>query len=166
MLHILFSIITTLATLTLVITSPISIALTILLIAICIALIIATFISSWLAFLLFLIYIGGILVIFAYFVATAPNTPINTKIFIIIRTFIFIGIFILSNIRLTPFKSTQSLNLNTFYTPDAFNTLIILAIILLLTIVIVVKLVNLQKGPLRPFKNNYVQTHPCISPSY
>lgn len=156
MLNIIFALLTTLATLTLVITSPITIAITILIISICIALIIATFISSWIAFLLFLIYIGGMLIIFAYFVATSPNAPINYKIPLLISILTFISLFSILNINSTPYKSNHSLILNTFYSPNTFSTLIILALILLLTMVIVVKIVNLQKGPLRPFQNHYV----------
>lgn len=156
MIHILFSIITSLAIITLIIYTPISIAIIILIMSICVALITSSIISSWVAFLLFLIYVRGILVIFAYFVATAPNTPINSKTPILLRTIIFFRFYIiLSNSNSTPYKSDQNI-LNTFYSPNTFDSLIILALILLLTIVIVVKLVNLQKGPLRPFKNKYV----------
>lgn len=151
MLSILLSIIPTLASATLLLTNPISLAITILIIAIITALLIALLISSWIAFLLFLIYIGGILVIFAYFVATAPNFPIRIKLPLITRLIIFSSIFLLIQKSSIQPISIQSSSLNTFYSIHSTPTLLIIALILLLTIIIVVKLVSLPKGPLRPF---------------
>lgn len=152
MSKILFIIITTTASISIIITNPISLALTILIIAILTALLIALLISSWIAFLLFLIYIGGILVIFAYFVATAPNFPINMKPTILIRTLIIIILFIYVNNKSNtqPITSLSS-SLNTFYSHQTIHTLTIIAFLLLLTIIIVIKVVSLPKGPLRPF---------------
>lgn len=151
MLIFLLTIIPTLATATLLIPNPLSLAIIILTIAITTALLIALLISSWIAFLLFLIYIGGILVIFAYFVATSPNFPINIKIPLTIRFFIFSVLLYLLQNTSPQIVSIKSSSLNTFYSTHTTSTLIILALILLLTIIIVVKLVSLPKGPLRPF---------------
>lgn len=152
MLSIFISILVTTAIATLLIYNPISLAITILTTAITTAILTSLLISSWIAFLLFLIYIGGILVIFAYFVATSPNAPINIKIPIILRTLTFYITFIYlynSHHTLPIYKSSSFLN--TFYSSHTTPTLMILALILLLTIIIVVKLVSLPKGPLRPF---------------
>jgi len=151
MLYILLTTIATIATITLLITNPVSLAILILIIAISIAISFSIFLSSWVAFLLFLIYIGGILIIFAYFVATSPNAPINFKIPIILGITTFIIIFLLAKKLLLPYNFTQSTSLNTFYSVESYRTLFILALVLLWAIIVIVKVVSLPKGPLRPF---------------
>jgi len=153
MLYILLTIIATIATITWIITNPVSLAILILIIAISIALSFSIFLSSWVAFLLFLIYIGGILIIFAYFVATSPNAPINFKLPLTIGSITFIIIFIISHKLLPPYNFTQSTSLNTFYSTESYRTLFILALVLLWAIIVIVKVVSLPKGPLRPFNN-------------
>lgn len=132
--------------------NPITIGVLILIIALSLAIIYGLTLSSWIAFLLFLIYVRGILVIFAYFVALSPNQQINK--FIIVPSIIFILSVVITirwaNIypNITP---TFQYLINTFYTNINIPILIILAIILFLTMVVVVKIVTNNKGPLRPF---------------
>jgi NADH-ubiquinone oxidoreductase chain 6 len=136
------------------INNPIQITL----IIICIALIVATIfcrtLSSWYAFLIFLIYVGGILVIFAYFTASSPNQQyISTKKIIKgILSFTLvtgrINILINNLINITPSKSNQLISI---FTVHNIYTLIIITLVLLITIVIVVKLCSRSKGPLRTF---------------
>jgi len=158
-----YSILTTIRRLTTLILSPINLGLTILIIALSTSIIFALIYSSWIAFLLFLIYIRGILIIFAYFVTLSPNIPINISKPILITIPIITYIIFLEN-SLYPPLTTFQININTFYSPLTRNTLIILALVLLLTIVIVVKITSSTKGPLRPF--NYVQTNSLITPSH
>jgi len=134
--------------------NPLSMGLSILIIALFIALIFSYSISSWIAFLIFLIYISGILVIFAYFISLTPNLTINlpSLILLVVVTFSFIfRIFYTINISI---HLTPSFNLhhNILYLKFNFILLIILALMLLLTIIIVIKLTSYSKGPLRPFK--------------
>lgn len=154
MLYLLITTIITTAIFTLIINTPITIGINILIIALSTATLYATLISSWIAFLLFLIYIRGTLVIFAYFVAMSPNTQIYTtyQIIIILLTWpITLAIFII--ISPNPEISNFSIQSNTFYTKFSIPTLIILALVLLFTILIVVKISSNTKGPLRPFLN-------------
>jgi NADH-ubiquinone oxidoreductase chain 6 len=58
---------------------PLSLGLWILILSISISVLIRTSFSRWFGFIIFLIYIGGILVIFAYFVAIQPNQQFNLK---------------------------------------------------------------------------------------
>jgi hypothetical protein len=52
--------------------------------------------------------------------------------------------------------SSQPLLINMLYLPFFIPILIFLALILLFTIIVVVKLTILSKGPLRPFSSHYV----------
>lgn len=141
-----------------IIISPLSIGITILFIALSVAIIFSCAISSWIAFLIFLIYVSGILVIFSYFVSLTPNQSTNLiSIFITISS-TFIILFLLSLVTYIKSPSpviyfTQS---NIFYLKQNSSILILLALILLLTIIIVVKLTTNTKGPLRSFINKYV----------
>jgi hypothetical protein len=94
------------------------------------------------------------LVIFAYLVALTPNQQINLitlvpLIFLFTVSFLFMFIY-----KITP--TISSLNIKfiyTFYLTNNVPLLLILALILLFTIIVVVKLVTNNKGPLRPFIN-------------
>lgn len=138
------------------INNPIQITLTIIFIALIIASIFCTTLSSWYAFLIFLIYVGGILVIFAYFTASSPNQQrirnkkILKRIILFIPTSITIILITDNIITIIPSKSHQ---LITIFTNHNIYTLIIITIVLLITIVIVVKLCSRSKGPLRSFIN-------------
>lgn len=133
--------------------NPLSIGITILFTALIVAILFSYSISSWISFLIFLIYIRGILVIFSYFVSLTPNQTINIiSIILILSTTFFILII------LTILSNSKSLSshlyipqTNIFYLQPNSPTLILLAIILLITIIIVVKLTINTKGPLRPF---------------
>lgn len=136
------------------INNPIQITLIIIFIALIIASLFCSTLSSWYAFLIFLIYVGGILVIFAYFTASSPNQQNIRNKKIIKNILIFIPIrFILSiitnnTINITQTKSHQLIRI---FTSHNIYTLIIITLVLLITIVIVVKLCSRSKGPLRTF---------------
>lgn len=132
--------------------NPITIGVLILLIALSLAIIYGLTLSSWIAFLLFLIYVRGMLVIFAYFVALSPNQQINKFIIIPSITFILVVTLAIIWTNLYPnIAPTYQYLINTFYTNINTPILIIIAIILFLAIVVVVKVVTNNKGPLRPF---------------
>jgi len=133
--------------------NPVSLGIIILAIALLLAITFAYSISSWVAFLIFLIYIGGILVIFSYFVAIVPNQNLSIiHILISIIISIISLLIITQSLNIKPsIHSTYINNLNIIYSSSNIYTLIILASILLFTIIVVVKLTILSKGPLRPF---------------
>lgn len=142
------------ATFTLYLAStPIILGINILIIALLLSVVFASFISSWFAFLIFLIYVGGILVIFAYFLALTPNQHIpnsNNFIYGIISFLTFSAIAYTINIKVPTI--TEFFNGNSIlYLDNSAPFLVLLALILLLTIIIVVKLTARSKGPLRPF---------------
>lgn len=130
--------------------NPLSLGIVILIIAVTLTLIYASIISSWVAFLIFLIYVRGILVIFAYFVSLIPNQPTH---YITFPTIILVTISLIPLI----YKSFRINSIfmykftNTMYTFNNIVTLLILALFLLFAIIVVVKIVTNNKGPLRPF---------------
>lgn len=133
--------------------NPLTIGLIILIMALFLAITFAYSISSWIAFLIFLIYIGGILVIFSYFVSIIPNQTLHLSYNLIIISISLLIIALSTTIiNIKPITvSSQPIILNFIYLPLNTPILITLALILLFTIVVVVKLAILSKGPLRPF---------------
>ena len=142
--------------------SPLSIGLWVLLIALARALFVGVLFNSWFSFIIFLIYIGGILVIFAYFAALTPNQPLGifsiilcSFISLILFSFIFFIYLpspsILLNIENFP---DTIISTSILYSPSNSNILLLLATILFFVLVAVVKVANINKGALRPF--NYV----------
>jgi len=133
--------------------NPLTIGLLILLLALILSVIFSMSISSWVALLIFLIYIGGILVMFSYFVAITPNQ--NLSVIVVFST-LFSSIITLAFIAyslniLIPINLRYVTQSNIIYEKFNIPVLIILALILLFTIVVVVKVSIHNKGPLRPF---------------
>lgn len=139
--------------------NPFPIALTILLIALSTSIIYAIIHSSWLALLLFLIYVGGMLVIFSYFLAVAPNQHLPSSHTLLIpllsfTTFI-ISFFIITDSWVNFIPVHVKLT-SVLFLPYNLSVLITLVLILLFTIIVVIKACKLEKGPLRSFMRLYV----------
>ena len=123
------------------------------------AIIIALFYSRWIAFLLFLVYIGGLLVIFAYVASLIPNIVFKPR-FKPVLTFFFIFPLIYW---LVTVKTYSSLNLREaskegkVYTLDFISwstglIFIFLALILFINLIGIVKFCRWPDKTLRPFK--------------
>nr|QUJ10060.1 NADH dehydrogenase subunit 6 [Tubifex tubifex] len=132
--------------------SPLIMGVSILNIALLIASIYSTMMSSWLAFLIYLIYVGGMLVMFSYFLAITPNQqsivspflmPLMSGLFIILSSTYFLDLW-------SP-MSTHTQQIYTLYHTINIPILIILILVLLLTMIAVVKISLRAKGPLRTF---------------
>lgn len=137
--------------------SPIITRIYIIFLSIFISLLIASMVSSWFAFLLFLLYVGGMLVIFIYFSSLIPNQQINTQIL-----FVILGVTLTLNILLP--TTTQLLGVTgglaqePLFIISPMFSLIYLSLVLFLFIVIVtvVKLTSKPQLPIRPLI--YAQT--------
>lgn len=135
--------------------TPLNLRIWILLTALIISLTILFSLSTWFGILLFLIYIGGILVIFSYFVAIAPNFELRLK-FIFSSSILYFFILFIFLQKFTDYISIIIINFsakNIYSLFESFNILILisLGIFLFLALVIVVKVSNRSSGPLRPF---------------
>lgn len=132
--------------------NPITAALCLLIISILIATVFATSTSTWLAIIVFLVYVAGVLVIFAYFVAITPNQQIMLSTNPLLLLSILLITLTYSTTKIFNFTTAdKSIKIIFFYTDLNPITLLFLATILLLTIVIVVKISRQSKGPLRSF---------------
>lgn len=134
---------------------PINLGLWVLLTTLILSVYFALFSSSWTAFLIFLIYVRGILVIFVYFIATLPSQQIN-----LVPLFCITAMTTTVLILFSPWRNTMSeipiFNFNSkifipFYQDTGLLLLIILGVVLFLALVLVVKLTKTSNGPLRPF---------------
>nr|QED22467.1 NADH dehydrogenase subunit 6 [Amynthas sp. SC201006-03] len=137
-------------------TTPIMLGINILAMALLLSATLATSMSSWYALLVFLIYVGGMLVMFAYFLALTPNQQMPTTsnaIYMVMTLTMLTMVMVITKTKIfIPLETNQD---NMYlYSMSVAPILIVLALILLLTMLIVVKLTNRSKGPLRPF--NYV----------
>ena len=133
--------------------SPLSLGVWVIIIALLTTISLRFLCPSWFPFLVFLIYIGGLLVIFSYFVAIQPNqllgiVKISFISFISLIYLILISLYI--NGYLLPFlQNSQSIRLNLLSPNTAIITL--LGAALFLALVAVVKISYSLKAPLRPF---------------
>ncbi len=133
--------------------TPISIGFSLFLISFSMAITINLFTLSWFSFIIFLIYVGGILIIFAYFSTLRPNQ------FIFIESYLIrvIGVFFIFTIThpnlplpslALPSNSLQEIIL-IIQTPQFFIYLLI-AICLFLVLLVVVKITGINAIPIRP----------------
>ena len=114
---------------------------------------ISTILRSWYALLIFLIYVGGIIIIFSYFIALSPNQTLKIKDYIkiiIITIIAFIPIIIYITNKFIVY--IQFIKAYDLYLINIKYVTIILILILLIILLIIVKLVKISAGPLRPFK--------------
>nr|YP_010990322.1 NADH dehydrogenase subunit 6 [Sinolapotamon cirratum]WOW98738.1 NADH dehydrogenase subunit 6 [Sinolapotamon cirratum] len=120
--------------------------------------------SFWFSYILFLIFLGGMLVLFIYVASLASNEIFLPSFFLTFFTLIFMVLLILlfflldpifiSNFSDLPNSSINNLSSTNYITSWIFNTpsmyfTIFIISYLLLALLVVVKIINLYKGPLR-----------------
>nr|AVN67294.1 NADH dehydrogenase subunit 6 [Blaberus peruvianus] len=118
--------------------------------------------SFWFSYVLFLIFLGGLLVLFIYVASLASNEmfSLSTKLIIFSLMMILIIFFLLTHMSLTNLQNQEINNFMTLYNqlylpliklynqPTNIIT-IMLATYLFLTLIAVVKITNIFEGPLR-----------------
>nr|ANS72692.1 NADH dehydrogenase subunit 6 [Neptunea arthritica] len=144
---------------------PLSLGLVIMISTLLMCFISAITLSSWYGYILFLIYVGGLLVMFAYVAALSPNvlfgkgTPLLFFFLLIIPMsimFYFYPLIDLSSFSyLHIFSELKFLKIYgiEMVSPQMISIFIGLAIILLINLIVVVKICYYQHASLRPFNN-------------
>nr|QTF74769.1 NADH dehydrogenase subunit 6 [Bufonaria perelegans] len=143
---------------------PLSLGLVIMFATLMMCSISAMLLSSWYGYILFLIYVGGLLVMFAYVAALSPNVLFGSgsPLFFFGFMFILLGT-VMFLYPLVDFSSLNYLNLYSGHkflkmygtemvSPQMISILIGLGVILLINLVVVVKICYYQHASLRPFK--------------
>nr|YP_009945236.1 NADH dehydrogenase subunit 6 [Pedetontus zhejiangensis]QOE17743.1 NADH dehydrogenase subunit 6 [Pedetontus zhejiangensis] len=149
----------------LLINNPIMMGLTLMLQTICISIYTGTLYSSfWFSYILFLIFLGGLLVLFIYIASLASNelflAPYKMIILIMmiimfITMFMNMDLLMIPNIISNEMTISMKMNYNIFMSISKFYinniapTTMILIVYLFLTLIMTVKITNISLGPLR-----------------
>nr|AIR76501.1 NADH dehydrogenase subunit 6 [Eozubovskya planicaudata] len=127
--------------------------------------------SFWLSYILFLTFLGGMLVLFIYITSIASNEMFQIKSITMIFSLVFWTIIMMILIIMDMmmfmdfFKNTETMNMNnsinyqemTFsleklYNNPTFIITMMMMIYLFLTLLAVVKITNINQGPIRKMK--------------
>nr|WBQ42647.1 NADH dehydrogenase subunit 6 [Nereis pelagica] len=130
--------------------SPISLGTMILSTALFVATILSTLSTSWFGLITFIIYVGGMLVMFAYFAALQPNQQIiNWTWAMFPSTLMFMTAATYGSYPLM--WAPHTINTSQLYQTNLYVIPILMALILFLALIMVVKTSRADDGPLRPF---------------
>jgi len=123
---------------------------------------------SWYGYLLFLVYIGGLLVMFIYVISLIPNLiflsrKVSIYFIIILLNFILLNFFVFKDFIRVEIKSFDLFDYSSIRMAggsmimiyDNFSCYLLLAVILLFVLIRVVKICYYCEGPLRVFKFKY-----------
>lgn len=132
--------------------TPLALGLWVLILSIRISFLIGLIYSSWFGFILFLIYIGGMLVMFAYFVRIQPNQQFRLKNSFFFSFLVFLNL-IINNYPITlDLFCFNDWWINSLFNLSNVRIIILLGFVLFLALVIVVKITTLMIAPLRPYR--------------
>nr|AYR05203.1 NADH dehydrogenase subunit 6 [Coleoptera sp. ACP-2013] len=113
--------------------------------------------NYWFSYILFLIMVGGMLILFIYMTSIASNEKFKINTNIIIISMFLIIIFMMMNFNdnfylnfMFKFKNNSlNLSLMKYYNFPNMILMILMIIYLFITLIMVVKITNLTFGPLR-----------------
>nr|YP_010292302.1 NADH dehydrogenase subunit 6 [Poecilobdella javanica]ULO25926.1 NADH dehydrogenase subunit 6 [Poecilobdella javanica] len=150
-LYIMFFIMT-LVVLMMYLNSPIMLLINVLGLSLLMAWMISLLFSNWFSFMIFLIYIGGMLVMFSYFVALSPNQMVKLSSLYLLMVMIMLIVQLLFLPMYVPMKMSYFSFSSSMFSSSNIFMVLMLILILLMIMLVIVKLVDMSKGPLRPFK--------------
>nr|YP_009383944.1 NADH dehydrogenase subunit 6 [Conus quercinus]ARS74443.1 NADH dehydrogenase subunit 6 [Conus quercinus]QDP70826.1 NADH dehydrogenase subunit 6 [Conus quercinus] len=144
-------------------TQPLSLGLFIMISTLFMCLVSGMTSSTWYGYILFLIYVGGLLVMFAYVAALSPNILFGkiTPLFSMMSFFPFLFVFFY----FYPLKDSSYFSFDMFFSkfmylkmygvelisPCMISILIGLGTVLLINLIVVAKICYYQQASLRPF---------------
>nr|AIG21321.1 NADH dehydrogenase subunit 6 [Dendropoma rhyssoconchum] len=116
------------------------------------------FLSSWYGYMLFLVYVGGLLVMFAYVAALIPNVMYKSNyLFLAVASLAFLGVSLVLTSYfmdlgvLTESGVEWSMKYSGGELANEAGMLLVLALILLVTLIAVVKICYFRGGALRSY---------------
>nr|YP_009775568.1 NADH dehydrogenase subunit 6 [Pontia edusa]QJA15794.1 NADH dehydrogenase subunit 6 [Pontia edusa] len=155
------------------ITHPLSMGLMILIQTLLLSLLLGIYINTyWFSYILFLVFLGGLLVLFIYVSSVASNEMMNfslkMKMYLLfsIIMFILFSIFKMKNYYLFNnfinnemnnfneyflFFNENKISLSKLYNSQTFLMIMMIIIYLFITLIAVIKITNIFFGPLRSF---------------
>nr|WMM47480.1 NADH dehydrogenase subunit 6 [Sthenoteuthis oualaniensis] len=144
---------------------PLSLGFMLMVITLCVSGLMGMISFSWYGYLLFLVYIGGLLVMFMYVISLIPNLIfLSSKVFMyffmILCGFLMMNFFVtkelvsvdMKDISLFDYSFTSLAGGSTIMMYDNFLCYLLLGVILLFVLISVVKICYYCEGPLRVFK--------------
>lgn len=129
--------------------NPLSLGIWVLIIAFSCAVVFRLRISSWVAIITFLVYVGGMMVIFSYFAALTPNYRLDIKSIVVFFGVVYL---VIIPIFINPAAAIRNSSLRFLFSWESISFLFFLGLLLFFTLVAVVKLRRMPSGPLRPFR--------------
>ena len=149
----------------LIVIQPLSLGFILIIITLCIRRLVGLITFSWYGYLLFLVYIGGLLVIFIYVIRLIPNFIFLSRKIFIYLIIIFFGFFIMNyfvtkifirvdikELFIIDYSFIKIGGARMIIIYDNFLCYLLLGIILLFILIRVVKICYYCEGPLRVFK--------------
>nr|WJK73082.1 NADH dehydrogenase subunit 6 [Desbruyeresia cf. marianaensis] len=142
---------------------PLSLGLSIMISTLLMCCLSAALLSAWYAYILFLIYVGGLLVMFAYVAALTPNMLFTSGMSVLLffflifpMSYLFYSLYLADYTQCLYFSQTPDEKFMKSYgaelvAPESISILISLGTILLVNLVAVVKICYYQQASLRPF---------------
>nr|YP_010583791.1 NADH dehydrogenase subunit 6 [Octopus salutii]UXN83987.1 NADH dehydrogenase subunit 6 [Octopus salutii] len=147
---------------------PLSLGFMIMLISIFMSIMVSFFIYSWYGYMLFLVYVGGLLVMFMYIISLIPNLIFFSKGLMMYMFIGVIGFFLMNMVSMYSYldmsmmsikmmeMKVMSLGMSSLIMSNYnFFCYVFLGVLLLLILVSVVKICYYCEGPLRVFKYKY-----------
>nr|YP_009365218.1 NADH dehydrogenase subunit 6 [Spirula spirula]ARJ60735.1 NADH dehydrogenase subunit 6 [Spirula spirula] len=144
---------------------PLSLGFILMLLAVCTSGLVGFIFFSWYGYLIFLVYIGGLLVMFMYIISLIPNLIFLSSKVLMYMLIIFLGFGALNVFMTKELISVESKGLmlfdysfmsmsggSLFMMYDNFLCYLLLGMILLFVLISVVKICYYCEGPLRVFK--------------
>jgi len=111
--------------------------------------------STWFAAIVVIVYVGGLLVIFSYFLAVSPNQTVNSRYsnFLSCLVLSFLAFFLNLSVFYCPVSLGGVLGADYLFSSDSGSIFIFFVLFLLFCLFCVVSIVQLCEGPLRPFSS-------------
>nr|YP_009660829.1 NADH dehydrogenase subunit 6 [Pseudosuccinea columella]QCT09593.1 NADH dehydrogenase subunit 6 [Pseudosuccinea columella] len=125
-----------------VLVSPISLGGLLIFISVCFVILISLISSAWYGYLLFLVYIGGLLVLFIYMCMISSNTMFKIEIPQVILMFLLLNFYFSMNFSETSmyFLGNSTFDSGTQMNMSVFLSLVIILLVVFLAVVQIVKL--------------------------